>query len=134
MTTTKTVKAEKTAKTTSVNGWTEENTALAITLYKEAFAVGGAELANDPSSTLKEIQEKTGAKSVVSVRSKLISEKFTKKLMLLVKLAVVLVFVKCISSALWLLKLWQKVLLMISPLSIHWSRRKPNRSKHWLNF
>ena len=79
MTTTTKTAAAKTAKTTSVNGWTEETTALAITLYKEAFAVGGAELANDPSSTLKEIQEKTGAKSVVSVRSKLISEKVYEK-------------------------------------------------------
>lgn len=78
MTTTK-IESKKTAKTTSVNGWSEENTALAITLYKEALATGGPELANDPSSTLAEIQEKTGAKSVVSVRSKLISEKVYEK-------------------------------------------------------
>lgn len=78
MTTTK-IESKKTAKAASVNGWTEENTALAITLYKEALATGGAELANDPTSTLKTIQEKTGAKSVVSVRSKLISEKVYEK-------------------------------------------------------
>lgn len=88
MTTSKTVnaKAPKTAAKAG-NGWTDEATELAINMYQAvlntAGEAGGPENANDPSTTLSQIQEAVKAlgvdKSIVAVRSKLISEKVYQK-------------------------------------------------------
>jgi len=67
-------------KSTTANGWNEENTAIAIRLYKDALALSvkegenNTELANS-TETLTAIRDATGAKSIQAVRAKLTVEK-----------------------------------------------------------